>query len=148
MTSARYWPAMGQCIVCALASPVSLPCLLLSWSRSNPVKIHALEFRMGRYGIGEWTVPNCQALTCSSLDRSLLHIPTTRTVTGDRAFHAAAPRPWNDLPRNIRKRQLYMNAQNSPFLVFLANIRLCLLFCTFVFYIACFVSVVFIVEHI
>ncbi len=41
--------------------------------------------------------------TRSSLDRSLLHIPRTRTVTGDRAFHAAAPRLWNNLPRNIRE---------------------------------------------
>ena len=30
--------------------------------------------------------------TRSSVDRSLLHIPRTRTITGDHAFHAEAPR--------------------------------------------------------
>ena len=39
----------------------------------------------------------------SSSDTSLLVIPKTRLKTfGDRAFKAAAPRLWNDLPRNIR----------------------------------------------
>ena len=41
--------------------------------------------------------------TRSSFDTSLLHIPKTKTVTGDSAFHAAAPRLWNKLPRNIRE---------------------------------------------
>ena len=47
--------------------------------------------------------PTITYATRSSLDQSLLHIPKTKTVTGDRAFHAAAPRLWNNLPRNIRE---------------------------------------------
>ena len=41
--------------------------------------------------------------TRSSCDKLLLQIPKTRTVTGDKAFQIAAPRLWNDLPRNIRE---------------------------------------------
>ena len=41
--------------------------------------------------------------TCTSFDTSLLHIPKTKTVAGDSAFHAAAPRLWHKLPRNIRE---------------------------------------------
>ena len=41
--------------------------------------------------------------TRSSFDTSLLHIPKTKTVAGDSAFHAAAPRLWNKLPRNTRE---------------------------------------------
>ena len=41
--------------------------------------------------------------TRSLFDTFLLHIPKTKTVAGDSAIHAAAPRLWSKLPRNIRE---------------------------------------------
>ncbi|XP_072033117.1 uncharacterized protein [Amphiura filiformis] len=41
--------------------------------------------------------------TRSSLDRTLLIVPKTRTLTGDKAFQTAGPRLWNSLPINIRQ---------------------------------------------
>ncbi|XP_071795570.1 uncharacterized protein [Asterias amurensis] len=38
----------------------------------------------------------------SSTDTRLLAIPKTRTTTGEKSFHAAAPKLWNDLPHSIR----------------------------------------------
>ncbi|XP_072042881.1 uncharacterized protein [Amphiura filiformis] len=41
--------------------------------------------------------------TRSSLDRTLLIVPKTRTLTGDKAYQTAGPRLWNSLPINIRQ---------------------------------------------
>ena len=41
--------------------------------------------------------------TRSSNDQTLLYVPRTRTLTGDKAFQAAGPRLWNSLPINIRQ---------------------------------------------
>lgn len=42
--------------------------------------------------------------TRKSLDTTLLLVPRTRTLTwGDKAFQAAGPTLWNDLPKNIRQ---------------------------------------------
>jgi hypothetical protein len=38
----------------------------------------------------------------SSTDTRLLAIPKTRTTTGEKSFHAAAPKLWNNLPLSIR----------------------------------------------
>ena len=41
----------------------------------------------------------------STTDLTRLHIPKTKRAFGDRAFHVAGPKLWNDLPIHIRKSQ-------------------------------------------
>ena len=43
---------------------------------------------------------NVRTLRFSDLDQ--LNVPRIRTVIGSRAFSVAAPRPWNELPLEIR----------------------------------------------
>ena len=48
--------------------------------------------------------PYCPSRSLRSADQLLLTVPKTRLkLRGDRAFAAAAPKLWNDLPLNVRQ---------------------------------------------
>ena len=68
------------------------------------VYVYKCRYNLAPEYLSELVLPSTVTYaTRSSFDTSLLHIPKTKTVTGDSAFHAAAPRLWNKLPRNIRE---------------------------------------------
>ena len=54
--------------------------------------------------ISEMLQPYCPPRPLRSADQLLLTVPYTRLkLRGDRAFAAAAPKLWNELPLNIRQ---------------------------------------------
>ena len=68
------------------------------------VYVYKCRYNLASEYLSELVLPSTVTYaTRSSFDTSLLHIPKTKNVTGDSAFHAAAPRLWNKLPRNIRE---------------------------------------------